>query len=130
MTTTNTFIKENFSYSGGYLTYDDGVDRHFIARFKYVPKSSATKFMNFLIKNFTCEEYLERADQEAPLKILESKGYCSPEMARLAKRWGYAPTLHNARKALIEQTSRDLVEMGEEPISSTQAEELLQSALS
>tara|TARA_Y100000356_G_C11038480_1_gene172188 strand:- start:21 stop:407 length:387 start_codon:yes stop_codon:yes gene_type:complete len=127
MTTTKTFIKENFSYSGGYLTYDDGVDRHFIARFKYVPKSSATKFMNFLIKNFTCEEYLERADQEAPLKILESKGYCSPEMARLAKRWGYAPTLENAHKALIEQTSRDLVQMGEKPITPKQAEELLQS---
>ena len=127
MTTTNTFIKENFSYSGGYLTYDDGVDRHFIARFKYVPKSSATKFMNFLIKNFTCEEYLERADKEAPLKILESKGYCSPEMARLAKRWGYAPTLENAHKALIEQTSRDLVQMGEKPITQKQAEELLQS---
>ena len=127
MTTTNTFIKENFSYSGGYLTYDDGVDRHFIARFKYVPKSSATKFMNFLIKNFTCEEYLERADKEAPLKILESKGNCSPEMARLAKRWGYAPTLENAHKALIEQTNRDLVEMGENPITPAQAEELLQS---
>ena len=109
------------------MTYDDGVDRHFIARFKYVPKSSATKFMNFLIKNFTCEEYLERADKEAPLKILESKGYCSPEMARLAKRWGYAPTLENAHKALIEQTSRDLVQMGEKPITSKQAEELLQS---
>ena len=127
MTTTKTFIKENFSYSGGYLTYDDGVDRHFIARFKYVPKSSATKFMNFLIKNFTCEEYLERADKEAPLEILESKGYCSPEMARLAKRWGYAPTLENAHKALIEQTSRDLVQMGEKPITPKQAEELLQS---
>ena len=127
MTTTKTFIKENFSYSGGYLTYDDGVDRHFIARFKYVPKSSATKFMNFLIKNFTCEEYLERADKEAPLKILESKGYCSPEMARLAKRWGYAPTLENAHKALLEQTSRDLVQMGEKPITPKQAEELLQS---
>ena len=127
MTTTKTFIKENFSYSGGYLTYDDGVDRHFIARFKYVPKSSATKFMNFLIKNYTCEEYLERADKEAPLKILESKGYCSPEMARLAKRWGYAPTLENAHKALIEQTSRDLVQMGEKPITPKQAEELLQS---
>ena len=127
MTTTNTFIKENFSYSCGYLTYDDGVDRHFIARFKYVPKSSATKFMNFLIKNFTCEEYLERADQEAPLEILDSKGYCSPEMARLAKRWGYDPTLENAHKALLDQTNRDLVEMGEKPITPAQAEELLQS---
>jgi len=128
MTTTNTFIKENFSYSGGFLTYDDGVDRHFIARFKYVPKSSATKFMNFLIKNFTCEEYLERADQEAPLTILESKGYCSPEMARLAKRYGYPATLQGARKALIDQMQKDLVEMGEEPLTLQQQEELLQSA--
>ena len=128
MTTTNTFIKENFSSSGGYLTYDDGVDRHFIARFKYVPKSSATKFMNFLIKNFTCEEYLERANQEAPLTILESKGYCSPEMARLARRWGYAPTLANAHQALIDQTNQDLVGMGKDPITPQQAEEFLQSA--
>jgi len=119
MTTTNTFIKENFSYSGGYLTYDDGDDRHFIARFKYVPKASATKFMNFLIKNFTQQEYLERAESEAPLTILESKGYCSPEMARLARRWGYAPTLENAHKALINQTNQDLVRMGEKPLSKT-----------
>ena len=128
MTTTNTFIKENFSYSGGYLTYNDGVDRHFIARFKYVPRSSATKFMNFLIKNFTQEEYLERASSEAPLTILESKGYCSPEMARLAKRYGYPATLQGARQALIDQMNQDLVGMGETPLTLQQQEELLQSA--
>ena len=110
------------------MTYDDGVDRHFIARFKYVPRSSATKFMNFLIKNFTQEEYLERANKEAPLKILESKGYCSPEMARLAKRYGYSATLQGARKALIDQMQKDLVEMGEEPMPIWQQEQLLQSA--
>ena len=128
MTTTNTFIKENFSYSGGYLTYNDGADRHFIARFKYVPKSSATKFMNFLIKNFTQEEYLERASSEAPLTILESKGYCSPEMARLARRYGYPATIKGARQALIDQMNRDLVDMGETPLTLQQQEELLQSA--
>jgi hypothetical protein len=128
MTTTNTFIKENFSYSGGYLTYTDGDDRHFIARFKYVPKSSAMKFKNFLIKHFSKEEYLKRVKTEAPLTILESKGYCSPEMARLAKRYGYPATLEGARQALIDQMNRDLVGMGETPLTLQQQEELLQSA--
>jgi len=128
MTTTNTFIKENFSYSGGYLTYTDDNDRHFIARFKYVPKSSAMKFKNFLIKHFSKEEYLKRVKTEAPLTILESKGYCSPEMARLAKRYGYPATLEGARQALIDQMNRDLVDMGETPLTLQQQEELLQSA--
>ena len=128
MTTTNTFIKENFSYSGGYLTYTDDNDRHFIARFKYVPKSSAMKFKNFLIKHFSKEEYLKRVKQEAPLKILESKGYCSPELARLAKRYGYPATLQGARQALIDQMQKDLVGMGETPLTLQQQEELLQSA--
>ena len=128
MTTTNTFIKENFSYSGGYLTYTDSDDRHFIARFKYVPKSSAMKFKNFLIKHFSKEEYLKRVKQEAPLKILESKGYCSPEMARLTRKYGYPATLEGARQALIDQMQKDLVAMGEQPMTLQQQEELLQSA--
>jgi len=128
MQQTNTFKKENFSYSGGFLTYNDGDDRHFIARFKYVPKSSAMKFKNFLIKHFSKEEYLERAKQEAPLKILESKGYCSPELARLARKYGYPATLQGARQALIDQMQKDLVAMGEEPMTLQQQEELLQSA--
>ena len=128
MQQTNTFIKGNFSYSGGYLTYTDSDDRHFIARFKYVPKSSAMKFKNFLIKHFSKEEYLERVKQEAPLKILESKGYCSPELARLARRYGYPATLEGARQALIDQMNRDLVGMGETPLTLQQQEELLQSA--
>ena len=128
MTTTNTFIKENFSYSGGYLTYTDSDDRHFIARFKYVPKSSAMKFKNFLIKHFSKKEYLKRVKTEAPLKILESKGYCSPEMARLARKYGYPATLRGARQALIDQMQKDLVAMGETPLTLQQQEELLQSA--
>ena len=128
MTTTNTFIKENFSYSGGYLTYTDSDDRHFIARFKYVPKSSAMKFKNFLIKHFSKEEYLQRVKQEAPLTILESKGYCSPELARLARKYGYPATLQGARQALIDQMQKDLVAMGEQPMTLQQQEELLKSA--
>ena len=110
------------------MTYTDDNDRHFIARFKYVPKSSAMKFKNFLIKHFSKEEYLKRVKTEAPLTILESKGYCSPEMARLAKRYGYPATLEGARQALIDQMNRDLVDMGETPLTLQQQEELLQSA--
>ena len=49
----DTFTKENFSYSGGFLTYHDGQENHFIGRFKYVGKASAMKFATFLRKNFT-----------------------------------------------------------------------------
>jgi hypothetical protein len=128
MNTKTQFIKENFSYSGGYLTYTDGDDRHFIDRFKYVPKSSAMKFKNFLIKHFSKEEYLERAKQEAPLKILESKGYCSPELARLAKKYGYPATLEGAYQAILEYTNADLVKMGEKPITPEEGRKFLRSA--
>ena len=112
----DTFIKENFSYSGGFLTYHDGQENHFIGRFKYVGKASAMKFATFLRKNFTKAEYLNRLkNDEAPLDVLESKGYCSPQMASLAKRWGYLPTLENAHRALVDQTNMDLVNMGEKP---------------
>jgi len=49
-------------------------------------------------------------------------------MARLAKRYGYPATLEGARQALIDQMNRDLVDMGETPLTLQQQEELLQSA--
>jgi len=110
------FEKDRFTYSGGFLHYRHGAELHFIGRFKYVGKASAMKFANFLRKNFSIEDYLARMEAgETPLEILESKGYCSPQMASLAKRWGYAPTLENARRALVDQTNEDLVRMGEKP---------------
>ena len=71
---------------------------------------------------------MKRVKQEAPLKILESKGYCSPEMARLARKYGYPATLQGARQALIDQMQKDLVAMGEQPMTLQQQEELLGSA--
>ena len=110
------FEKQHFTYHEGFLHYRHNVELHFIGRFKYVGKASAMKFANFLRKNFSIEEYTTRMDAgESPLKILESKGYCSPQMARLAKRWGYAPTLENAQRALVDQTNADLEKRGEEP---------------
>ena len=42
------FKKENFDYSGGYLTYEG----KFVARFKYRGPITMAKFRNFLIKKF------------------------------------------------------------------------------
>jgi hypothetical protein len=67
------FLKSEFHYHGGYLTYQG----KFVARFKYVPQNVGG-FRSFLIKNFTAEEYFDRYDAgEAPQHILESKGYLS-----------------------------------------------------
>ena len=71
---------------------------------------------------------MKRVKQEAPLKILESKGYCSPELARLAKRYGYPATLEGAYQVILDYTNRDLVRMGQKPMTLQQQEELLQSA--
>lgn len=79
------FVKENFSNSGGYVTYNG----KFVARFKYA-KSGAGSFITFLIKNFTVEEYFDRmAAGEAPLKIVEDKGYLLPHIKTWLKRDGY-----------------------------------------
>lgn len=81
------FAKENFTNSGGYVTY--GEDRKFVARFKYA-KSGTGSFITFLIKNFTVEEYFDRmAAGDAPLKILEDKGYLLPHIKTWLKRDGY-----------------------------------------
>ena len=74
------FIKEEFNYHGGYLTY--GADHKFIARFKY-QKGDKPSFLRFLIANFTPEEYFARyANGESPLGILESKGFVLPRIQK------------------------------------------------
>ena len=74
------FLRQNFSFWGGYLCYhNDGILHHaseqFVARFKYNRKRKAS-FLTFLIKNFTQEEYFSGlANGETPLGMLEAKGY-------------------------------------------------------
>ena len=81
------FAKENFTNSGGYITY--GEDRKFVARFKYA-KDGAGSFITFLIKNFTVEEYFNLLDcGMAPLMIVQEKGYILPHIKRWLKRDGY-----------------------------------------
>jgi len=87
-TATTAFIRNNFSYHGGYLSYhqsphvypnghqvNDLNSAEFVARFKYNKRSKA-RFLTFLIKNFTPTEYFSRLKAgETPAGILKSKGY-------------------------------------------------------
>lgn len=83
------FNKNNFNYSGGYLTYNVGTLEKpkyvFIARFRNGSRSS---FISFLIKNFSVQDYLSRLDnREAPLEILNSAGYISPNVRKVLKSY-------------------------------------------
>jgi hypothetical protein len=87
------FDKNKFNYSGGYLTYNiasaEKPDYVFIARFKY-GGGGKPQFQSFLIKNFTVKEYLDRLEgKEAPLEILNSKGYISPNVRRVLKSYSF-----------------------------------------
>ena len=93
------FVKDQFSYNGGYLMYGQYPERpKFIARFKYRGGDKAG-FLTFLIKNFTVEEYLTRLDAgETPVGILESKGYVSATVKKILKQAGFAPTIEGKRR--------------------------------
>lgn len=94
------FIKENFYSNSEYVDYNIGDKSRFVARFKYA-KSGKASFVSFLIKNFSVEEYFGRLDKgEAPLEILETKGYVQPHVKKMLKAAGY-PTTLAGREAYI-----------------------------
>jgi len=70
------FAKTNFEYHGGYLHYNTGTERKFVARFKYRGPVTKAKFQATLIKHYSVEEYFSRLGGaynphgEAPLQIL------------------------------------------------------------
>ena len=71
------FAKTNFeSGNGGYIHYNTGTERKFVARFKHRGPVTKAKFIKTLIKHYTVEEYFARlggaynAQGEAPLQIL------------------------------------------------------------
>jgi len=71
------FIKKNFR-RGQWTEYDrnDGKYGTFVARFKYLKGKHITHFINFLVNNFTQEEYFGLMELRfAPATILEMKGY-------------------------------------------------------
>jgi len=88
------FVNKNFKYDGMYLKYDG----KFVARFKY---GGMVAFKKFLRDNFTVEEYFGLLDTGLPpLKVLETKGYVSPNVARILKMRGYPMTLEGMNKMI------------------------------
>ena len=89
------FNKEDFTWDGMYLMYrgrhtksvnmevarpDCHPSWHgmpeptFVARFKYGSKPWKS-WVNFLVKNFTIEEYIELSKQTSPMQAMEVKGF-------------------------------------------------------
>lgn len=75
------FEKANFTVSGEWVHYEG----NFIARIR---SKHTGPFITFLTKNFNVDEYLARlVTGEAPLTILESKGYISPNFKKVLKSY-------------------------------------------
>jgi len=104
---TTPFIKELFDYHGGYLMYrgkhdlsrkfeedypveqlhPSNVGRYqdtFIARFKYGQRPWK-KWVTFLCKNCTCEEWVELNKTMTPLAAIESLGYYDDTTVRVLR---------------------------------------------
>ena len=103
------FDNKDFDYDGMYLTYKDGYGngrkRRFVARFKY---GGMVAFKKFLRENFTVDEYFDLLENEglAPLKVLETKGYVSPKVAKILKMRGYPMTLEGRDKMIKDDIAR------------------------
>ena len=73
------FAKENFEYHGGYLHYNTGTERKFVARFKRGPITKA-KFQAAVIKYYSVEAYFARLAGpynvygEVPFQIMMNDG--------------------------------------------------------
>tara|TARA_B100000963_G_scaffold19722_1_gene14952 strand:- start:1450 stop:1836 length:387 start_codon:yes stop_codon:yes gene_type:complete len=124
---TTPFIKELFTYHGGYLMYrgthdlskkfeedtpieklhPSNVGRYrdtFIARFKYGQRSWK-KWVTFICKNFTCEEWVSLSESGmCPTDIIESKGYFDEVTVRVLR--GSV----NTQKKIIAELQRRLEE--------------------
>ena len=74
------FVKSNFEYRNGYLHYNTGTERKFVARFKRANPITKAKFQAALIKYYDVDAYFARlggpynAYGEAPLQILMNDG--------------------------------------------------------
>ena len=97
------FDKELFTWDGMYLMYQGAFEgsrtmeqvspdchpswhgmpeRTFVARFKYGSKPWKS-WVNFLVKNFTIEEYKALSEQTSPMQAMEVKGF-KPRKKRVA----------------------------------------------
>lgn len=74
------FVKSNFEYHGGYLHYNTGTERKFVARFKRRGPITKAKFQAALIKHYSVEAYFARLAGpynpygEVPFQIMMNDG--------------------------------------------------------
>jgi len=100
------FVNKNFNYNGEYLFYRvPGEElKRFVARFK---RGGMVSFKKFLRDNFTVEEYFGLLDSGmAPLRALETKGYISPNVAKILKMRGYPMTLEGIDMMMDDEIAR------------------------
>ena len=100
------FDNKQFVTSGPYLFYrvPAGEElKRFVARFKY---GGMVSFKKFLRDNFTVEEYFDLLENQAPLKVLETKGYVSPKIAKILKSRGYPMTLEGMNQMIDDDIAR------------------------
>ena len=99
------FDNKDFDFNGTHLIYKDGRKRRFVARCK---NGCIVAFQHFLRNNFTVDEYFDLLENEglAPLKVLETKGYVSPTVARILKERGYPVTLEGRDKMIEDDIAR------------------------
>jgi len=91
------FTNKTMRSDGEYLFYTGDTDPkwalcpRFIARFR---NGGKVAFKKFLRENFTVDEYFKLYDDGMPpIKILETKGYVSPNVCMVLKRHGYPLTV-------------------------------------
>jgi hypothetical protein len=101
------FDNKQFDYNGEYLFYRvPGEElKRFVARFK---RGGMVSFKKFLRDNFTVEEYFDLLENQdlSPGKILETKGYVSPKIAKILKMRGYPMTLEGMNKMIDDDIAR------------------------
>lgn len=69
------FAKTSFEYHGGYLHYNTGTERKFVARFKHRGPVTKAKFLSALIKHYTPADYFAKMEAgAAPLRVLMNDG--------------------------------------------------------
>lgn len=100
------FTKETLTISSENIMFFNGERCQVIARFKYA-RSSRTSFVNFLIKNFTVEEYFARvAAGDTPLKIAESKGFILAHIKKALKELGYEVSVAGREKYIADRVAQ------------------------
>ena len=98
------FDKTQFNWDGMYLTYGQGQDRKFVARFK---RGGMAHFRSFLTKNFSVEEYFNLTDSgKSPIDVLETKGYVSHNVGKLLKRYGYPLSSEGIKQYVAYQAAK------------------------